>query len=337
MRTYPITDEAGVMFEFEIDIPPWGFAALLRGIDGVSDVRERPPICRLRRTCLVSLPGSPLHRLGVVWRQQPMVDRPRGLYSARIPSGKRQPASGPLPPALSSSHVLRTLWPLLFDLLRLSRSTRRSRSHLAAENLFLRKQLACYVERQVRPKRPDNATRITLALLSRAVAWRELLTIVPPDTLVRWHRDLYRLFLRAKSTPRGRPRIPADLQQLIADIAAANHTWGEERIAAELRLEVGLTCRPDGSALYAGLTCRPDGSALYATASPATRRPVGSRGLRSSTTIRARSSPATSLWSSPRRSSACTSSSSSTSRSGESRTVRKAHPRSFTRIYAAAR
>ena len=54
---------------------------------------------------------------------------------------------------------------------------------MAAENLFLRKQLACYVERQARPKRADNATRITLALLSRVVAWRELLTIVRPDTL----------------------------------------------------------------------------------------------------------------------------------------------------------
>jgi hypothetical protein len=59
------------------------------------------------------------------------------------------------------------VWGLLSDLLRLSRSTLRSRSHLAAENLFLRKQLACYVERQVRPNRPDNATRITLALLTR--------------------------------------------------------------------------------------------------------------------------------------------------------------------------
>ena len=116
--------------------------------------------------------------------------------------------------------MLRTAIALLFDLLRLSRSTLRSRSHLAAENLFLRKQLACYVERQARPKRPDNATRITLALLSRVVAWREWLTIVRPDTLVRWHRDLYRLFGRAKCQPRGRPRIRADLQRLIADIAA---------------------------------------------------------------------------------------------------------------------
>jgi putative transposase len=130
------------------------------------------------------------------------------------------------------------------DVLRLLRSILRSHSHLAAENLFLRKQLACYVERRTRPKRPDSATRIILALLSRVVAWRELLTIVRPETLVRWHRDLYRLCWRMKSRPRGRPRIPAELQQLIADMAVANRTWGEERIAAELRVNLGLTVSP---------------------------------------------------------------------------------------------
>jgi hypothetical protein len=65
-------------------------------------------------------------------------------------------------------------------------------AQLAAENVFLRKQLACYIERQVRPARMDNASRIALVLLSHFVKWRELLTIVRPETLVRWHRDLYR-------------------------------------------------------------------------------------------------------------------------------------------------
>jgi hypothetical protein len=51
-------------------------------------------------------------------------------------------------------------------------------------------------------------------------------------------------FRRAKSKPRGWPRIPAALQRLIADIAAANRTWGEERIAAELRLKRGPTVSP---------------------------------------------------------------------------------------------
>jgi putative transposase len=78
------------------------------------------------------------------------------------------------------------------------------------ENLFLRKQLACYLDRQVRPHRTDNASRIALVALSRLIVWRDLLTIVRPETLVRWHRDMYRLFWHVKSRPRGRPRIPAN-------------------------------------------------------------------------------------------------------------------------------
>jgi hypothetical protein len=77
-----------------------------------------------------------------------------------------------------------------------------------SENLFLRKQLACYLERQVRPHRTDNASRITLVALSRLVEWRDLLAIVRPETLVRWHRNLSRLFWRVKSRRRGRPRDP---------------------------------------------------------------------------------------------------------------------------------
>jgi transposase InsO family protein len=91
--------------------------------------------------------------------------------------------------------VLRTALALLADLVRLLRLMSRSRAQLAAENLFLRKQLACYMKRQIRPRRTDNASRITLVLLSPFVDWRELLTMVQPDTLVRWHRDLCHVFV----------------------------------------------------------------------------------------------------------------------------------------------
>jgi hypothetical protein len=62
------------------------------------------------------------------------------------------------------------------DLLRLASSAVRSRSELAAENLLLRKQLALYVERQVRPRRADDATRIALVVLSSLIDWRRLLS-----------------------------------------------------------------------------------------------------------------------------------------------------------------
>jgi putative transposase len=87
---------------------------------------------------------------------------------------------------------------LVADLLRLLRLMFWSRTRLAAENLFLRKQLAGYIERQVRPRRTHNASRIAIVLLSHVVDCRELLTIVRPDTLVRSHRDLFRFFWRLK-------------------------------------------------------------------------------------------------------------------------------------------
>jgi putative transposase len=60
------------------------------------------------------------------------------------------------------------------------------------------------------------------------------LAIVKPETLVRWHRNAFRLFWRGKSKPRGRLRLRADLRKLIAEMAKSNPIWGEERIAAEL-------------------------------------------------------------------------------------------------------
>ena len=99
-------------------------------------------------------------------------------------------------------------------------------------------------ERRVKPRRADDATRIALVVLARLIDWRAALTIVQPDTLIRWHRKGFRLFWRWKSRAPGRPSVPADLQQLIAAMARANATWGEERIAAELLLKLGLRVSP---------------------------------------------------------------------------------------------
>jgi len=143
-----------------------------------------------------------------------------------------------------SRAAARTVVRLCGDLARFAAAVVRSHTHLAAENLFLKKQLAFYVERQVKPRRADDATRIALIALSRLVDWRRILTIVQPATLIRWHRKGYRLFWRLNSRPRGRPPVPADVQHLIREMASANRTWGEERIAAELLVKLGLHLSP---------------------------------------------------------------------------------------------
>jgi putative transposase len=114
---------------------------------------------------------------------------------------------------------------------------------LAAENLFLRKQLALYQERNVKPGRATNATRITLVWLGRWFDWRQALAIVQPATFIRWHRQGFRLFWRWTSRP-GRPQIPGDLQALIRRMACENPTWGQERVANELLLKLGLRVSP---------------------------------------------------------------------------------------------
>ena len=145
---------------------------------------------------------------------------------------------------LSRSMVWRTAVRLLVDVVKFVSIGFRSRSQLAAENLFLRKQLALYCERQVKPRRADHAARIALVMLSQLIDWRTVLTIGQPATLIRWHRKGFRLFWRWKSRAPGRPPLPVDVQQLIAAMARANATWGEERIAAELRLKLGLCVSP---------------------------------------------------------------------------------------------
>jgi hypothetical protein len=115
---------------------------------------------------------------------------------------------------------------------------------LAAENLFLRKQLALFQERQIEPRHATDSTRWLMVVLSRLFDWRGALVVVKPDTLIRWHRKGFRLFWRWKSRPAGRPRLPKDLQELIRKMAAENPTWGEERIANELRLKLAIRVSP---------------------------------------------------------------------------------------------
>ena len=119
----------------------------------------------------------------------------------------------------------------------------RREARLAAENLFLRKQLALFQERETKPRRADNATRASLAWLMKYFNWRDALVVVTPATLIRWHREGFRLFWRLKSRP-GRPTVPPDVQRLIRRMALDNPSWGEERIAHELLLKLGLSISP---------------------------------------------------------------------------------------------
>jgi len=142
------------------------------------------------------------------------------------------------------AHCFRTLSLVVVDLVRLAPVAVHSHSALAAENLFLRKQLAMFQERKVKPRRADDATRWMMATLSQMFPWGNSLVNVRPDTLIRWQRKGFRLFWRWKSKPMGRPRLPKDLRKMIREMAAENPIWGEERIANELQLKLGIRVSP---------------------------------------------------------------------------------------------
>ena len=108
------------------------------------------------------------------------------------------------------AHLGRVVLALGVDALTLVGAMLRSRTAVAAENLLLRKQLALYREREVKRWRARDSVRLALVLLARCFAWREALMVVQPATLIRWHRQAFRLLWRWRSRP-GRPRLPAEL------------------------------------------------------------------------------------------------------------------------------
>src|SRR5205814_6961352 len=84
----------------------------------------------------------------------------------------------------------------------------RSKSELIAENALLRQQLIILKRRVKRPP-VTRADRILLVLLAKLVrTWQQALLIVQPDTLLRWHRKLFRLNWQRKSKAASRkPKI----------------------------------------------------------------------------------------------------------------------------------
>ena len=117
--------------------------------------------------------------------------------------------------------VVSVVWELLRDGLQFMNVAARSRTAVAAEVPFLRKQLAYYHDHNIRPRRLTDAARLSLVLWSRFFDWREALAVVTPATFVRWHRRSFQLYWGWKSRG-GRPQLPKEIGQLIARLAESN-------------------------------------------------------------------------------------------------------------------
>jgi hypothetical protein len=125
---------------------------------------------------------------------------------------------------------------LLCFFLRLLASPFKSTSRLEAENAAFRHQLIA-LRRKVRGRVEfTNGDRLFFILLYR---WfpsiLKAITIIRPETLVRWHRAGFRRYRRWKSrNPGGRPPIHAELRALILRMSVENVLWGAPRIHGEL-------------------------------------------------------------------------------------------------------
>jgi putative transposase len=118
----------------------------------------------------------------------------------------------------------------------------RSKPELVLENMLLRQQLIVLKRQVKRPVLTWRDRMLFVLLVSRLRTWKQALVIVQPDTVLRWHRDLFRRVWRRKSRPKrdcGRPPLADDFVSLIRRMAKENRTWGAERIRGEL-LKLGV-------------------------------------------------------------------------------------------------
>src|SRR5437016_1741729 len=149
---------------------------------------------------------------------------------------------------------------LLIFLVRLLVLPSKPKRRLEAENAALRRQVAV-LQRKVRGRvRLTNSDRLFFVLLYR---WfpsiLKTVSVIKPETLVRWHRAGFRRYWRWKSRNLGgRPPVSAELRALIRRMSLENTLWGAPHIHGEL-LKLGFTVAQSTVAKY--MTKRPDPSA----------------------------------------------------------------------------
>jgi len=112
----------------------------------------------------------------------------------------------------------------------------RSRHRLGLEIAVLRQQLSVLKRKNTRPRLIRLDRLFWVALRRFWGRWSEVLVIVKPETVTRWHREGFRLYwrLRSRRHQSGRPELTLEVRELIQGMAAENPTWGAPRIQGEL-------------------------------------------------------------------------------------------------------
>jgi hypothetical protein len=143
------------------------------------------------------------------------------------------------------------MFEFLIKLLLVARTKLKSRARLEAENIVLRQQLIV-LSRKTRPHvRLRNIDRLIFAKMYRLFpSILNAITLVKPETVIRWHRGGFRTYWRWKSRRRcGRPRIERGIRDLICRMNKENPLWGAPRIHSEL-LMLGIAVAESTVARY---------------------------------------------------------------------------------------
>ena len=115
------------------------------------------------------------------------------------------------------------------------------KAKLAARLLAEESQLAVYDHRISQKKEPrpcfSPAFRFLWVLLSRYWnGWRSAAHLMQPATVLKWHRQGFRLYWRWRSRKRGRPKVETETRKLIKQLSTENRLWSAERIHDHLVL-----------------------------------------------------------------------------------------------------
>ena len=136
----------------------------------------------------------------------------------------------------------------------------RPRWALLTEIALLRHQLAV-LQRSIATPRVARFDRIVLVALAAVTpTWRNVLRIVDPETLLRWHRAGFKALWRWRSRTRPASRLATETATLIRLMVSANRLWGAERIRGELlKLGVKVNKRTTQKYMRAARPARPRG------------------------------------------------------------------------------
>ncbi len=112
-----------------------------------------------------------------------------------------------------------------------------SRASLIVENIALRQQITVLKRGTSKPKIKNRDRLFWVALSKIWDGWNEALLIVQPSTVIKWHRQGFKLFWRLKSRRKlGRPKIDPEIRRLIRQLSKENPICGVPHIKSELAL-----------------------------------------------------------------------------------------------------